>query len=176
MSPNLRTDLVVNNLVAWAYGTGKVLIKSDGTPWRPLIHVTDISRAFIALLDAPADLVQSEVFNVGSTNENFQIRDVAAIVEATVPGSSVEFASDAQPDIRDYRVDCGKLARAVPGFRPQWTVERGVRELYDAYVANELAPNFHERLLRIRHLQRLMEEGRLDADLRWAAIEALDHV
>lgn len=174
MSPGLRVDLVVNNLVAWAVSTGRVLIKSDGTPWRPLVHIADISRAFIALLDAPADAVRNELFNVGSTNENFQVREVAAIVEATVPGSSVEFASEPGTSSSDYRVDCGKLARVVPAFKPQWTVERGVRELYEAYLAVGLSADFQERLLRVRHLERLMAAGQVDHDLRW--VEALDRV
>lgn len=176
MSPSLRADLVVNNLVAWAYGTGKVLVKSDGTPWRPLVHIADISRAFAALLEAPVDSIRNEIFNVGSSNENFQVREVAAIVESTVPGSSVEFASEAGSGLSDYRVDCGKLARAVPAFKPQWTVERGVRELYEAYITIGLPPGFHERILRVRHLQKLMGEGRIDHDLRWIGVEALDHV
>lgn len=176
MSPSLRADLVVNNLVACAYSTGKVLIKSDGTPWRPLVHVADVSRAFVALLDAPADAVRNEVFNIGSTNENYQVREVAAIVEATVPGSLVEVVTEPGSARSNYRVDCGKLARVVPAFKPQWTVERGVRELYEAYSTLGLPPGFHERLLRVRHLQKLIDEGRVDHDLRWAGVEAFDHV
>lgn len=169
VSPRLRGDLVVNNLVGFAVTTGEVFIKSDGTPWRPLVHIEDISRAFAALLEAPLDVVHLEAFNVGTTGENYQVRDVAAIVEDVVPGSRVTFAEGAAPDKRNYRVNCDKIARAVPGFEPRWTVRRGVEELYRHYLAGglTLADLNGSRFQRIRHVQELQDGGVLDQDLRW---------
>ena len=120
--PYLRVDLVVNSLVGYAYTTGEVLIQSDGTPWRPLVHVEDICRAFLAVLHAPRDLVHNQAFNVGRSEENYRIREVAQIVHDVVPGSVVKYAGDGGPDARCYRVDCGKIARTLPEFQPQWTV------------------------------------------------------
>jgi len=165
-SSRLRADLVVNNLVGYAVTEGRVLLKSDGTPWRPLIHIEDISRAFLALLEAPTELVHNEPFNVGGTAENYQIREVAEIVEKTVPGSEIVLADAAGPDIRDYRVDCSKLADTL-GFELAWDVSAGAEQLYAQYVANGLSEeDFLGRLLRIRHVQRLQDEGVLSEDLR----------
>src|SRR5947209_14743121 len=113
--------------------TGRVLLKSDGTPWRPIVHVEDIARAFVAVLEAPREVVHGEAFNVGATAENYQIRDLAEIVEETVPGSRIDFAADASPDKRNYRVNCDKLARIFPHARPRWTARVGARQLHDAY-------------------------------------------
>lgn len=169
VSPRLRADLVVNNLVGYAFTTGSVLIKSDGTPWRPLAHVEDIARAFLAVLHAPRDRVHNEVFNVGATGENYRIREVADIVASVVPGSEVRYASDAGPDRRSYRVSCDKLPERCPDFRPSWTVERGVGELYEACLRHGLSPEdfLGPRLMRIDHIKRLLAEGRLDHTLRW---------
>ena len=133
VSPRLRFDIVLNNLVAWAVTTGRIHLKSDGTPWRPLVHIEDISRAFLAVLEAPREAVHGEVFNVGRTDENFQIRQIAEIVGETVPNCEIEFAEGAGPDTRSYRVSFEKIARRVPAFRPKWTVRDGARELYEAY-------------------------------------------
>lgn len=170
VSSRLRGDLVVNNLVAYAFTTGEVLMKSDGTPWRPLVHIEDIARAFLAALDAPRELVHGEAFNVGSTAENYQIRDVAAIIEELVPGSAVRFAEGAGPDPRNYRVSCDKLARTL-GFRNTWTVRRGVEELLGAYRRVGLTREMLEgsTLMRIQHVRELLAAGRLGADLRWLA-------
>jgi nucleoside-diphosphate-sugar epimerase len=168
MSPRLRADLVVNNLVGFAYLQGEVLIKSDGTPWRPLVHIEDISRAFLACLEAPREVIHNQSFNVGHTRENYQIRDVAEIVKEVVSGSRVVFAEGAGADIRNYRVDCGKLARALPHAVPQWTVHRGVEELYAAYQRYGLSSeDFAGRLMRIAHIKKLLFEGRLDDSLQW---------
>ena len=169
VSPRLRGDLVVNNLVGFAYTTGTVLIKSDGTPWRPLVHVEDIARAFLAILHAPRELIHNEAFNVGRTEENYQIREVAEMVEAVVPGSLVTYVEGAQPDLRCYRVDCSKLVRTLPEFEPQWTVRRGIEELYGAYLQRRLTLGEFQsgRLLRIKHIQDLLRAGRLDTALRW---------
>ncbi len=165
-SSRLRADLVVNNLVGYAVTEGRVLLKSDGTPWRPLIHIEDISRAFLALLEAPTELVHNEAFNVGGTGENYQIREVAEIVEKTVPGSEIVLADAAGPDIRDYRVDCSKLADTL-GFELAWDVPAGAEQLYTQYVANGLSEeDFLGSLLRIRHVQRLQDDGVLGEDLR----------
>jgi nucleoside-diphosphate-sugar epimerase len=170
VSPRLRADLVVNNLVGFAYLRGEVLIKSDGTPWRPLVHIEDISRAFLACLEAPREVIHNQSFNIGHTQENYQIRDVARIVQDIVPGSRVVFAEGAAADIRNYRVDCGKFARAFPHAVPQWTVRRGVEELYAAYRRFGLtADDFFDRFVRIAHVKRLLAEGRLDNGLQWTA-------
>jgi nucleoside-diphosphate-sugar epimerase len=167
-SPQLRTDLMVNNLVGYALTTGEVLIKSDGTPWRPLIHVEDIARAFLAALVAPRDRVHNQAFNVGRDEENYQVRDVAALVAQIVPGSRVSYAADAGPDSRNYRVDFSKIARALPEFRPRWTVRRGIEELATAFDQNHLsAEDFSSgRYSRIQHLRRLQAAGAVDDALR----------
>jgi nucleoside-diphosphate-sugar epimerase len=171
MSPRLRADLVVNNLVGFAHLQGEVLIKSDGTPWRPLVHIEDISRAFLACLEAPREVVHNQSFNVGHTRENYQIRDVAEIVKEVVPRSRVVFAEGAGADIRNYRVDCDKLARVLPHAVPQWTVQRGVEEIYEAYLRYALSPSdFTGRFVRIAHISRLLAEGRLDSSLQWTAV------
>lgn len=169
VSPRLRFDLVLNNLVAWAFTTGKVHIKSDGSPWRPIVHIEDMSRAFVAVLEAPREKVHNEAFNVGRTSENYQVRDIALIVKETVPGSEVEFAADASPDKRDYRVNCEKIGRVLPAFQPQWDARRGARELYEAYQAVGLKLEDFEgpRYRRIDHIRMLLAEGRLDQSLRW---------
>jgi nucleoside-diphosphate-sugar epimerase len=170
VSPRLRVDLVLNNLVGWAVTTGRIHLMSDGTPWRPLVHIEDISRAFLAILEAPLGVVHGQAFNVGRTEENYRIRELAEIVAETVPGCTITYAEGAGPDPRCYRVDCGKIARLLPAFQPQWDARRGARELYDAYQKAQLTEkdflgSLYTRLLRIQELQR---EGRLGADLRWA--------
>ncbi len=169
VSPRLRGDLVVNNLVGWAFTTGSVLLKSDGTSWRSLIHAEDIVRAFLAVLSAPADRVHNQVFNIGLTDENYRIGEVAEIVEAVVPGSRVEYAPGGGPDERCYRVDCGKIRETLPHYRPRWTVRAGVEQLYSAYRRAGLTREDLEgsRYLRIKHVQRLLKEGLLASDLRW---------
>lgn len=171
VSPRLRFDLALNNLVAWAFTTGHVHLKSDGTPWRPVAHLEDISRAFIAVLHAPRDVVHNQTFNVGLTEENYQIRELAEIVRETVPGSCVEYARDAAPDKRCYRVDCTKLARALPEFKPQWDARKGAKQLYEAYQQVGLTLEDFEgvRYKRIDHLKHLLKNGRLDRSLRWGA-------
>jgi nucleoside-diphosphate-sugar epimerase len=169
VSPRLRADLMVNNLVGHAVLTGDVLVASDGTPWRPLVHVEDIARAFVAVLAAPRERVHNEAFNVGRTTENYQVRDVARMVADVVPGSRVRYALGGGPDPRCYRVDCDKLATRLPSFRPRLTVRAGIEQLYDAYRVVPLTmPDFSERYVRLRHVRRLLGERRLDSTLRWA--------
>jgi nucleoside-diphosphate-sugar epimerase len=169
VSPRLRADLVVNNLVGFAYTTGQVLIASDGTPWRPLVHIEDIARAFIAVLQAPRELIHNQAFNVGRTEENYQIREVAAMVEEIVPGSHVKYAEGGGPDLRCYRVNCDKIARTLLEFRPQWTVRRGIEQLYAAYKEHALTVEEFTgtRYIRLKHLRSLLAAARLDPDLRW---------
>lgn len=169
LSPRVRFDLVLNNLTAWAFTTGRVYLKSDGTPWRPIVHVEDICRAYLAGLQAPRELVHDQAFNVGTTTENYQIRELAEIVRQVVPGSRVEYAPDAGPDKRCYRVDCNKIARTLHDFKPQWTARRGVEQLYLAYKAIGLKLEDFEgpRFMRIAHVKKLVAEGLLDQDLRW---------
>jgi nucleoside-diphosphate-sugar epimerase len=169
VSPRLRFDLVLNNLVAWAYAQGRVHIKSDGTPWRPIVHIEDISRAFLAVLAAPREVVHAQALNVGQTEENYRIRELAEIVQEVVPGSRIEYAKDGGPDPRCYRVDFGKIQRLLPEFKPQWNARRGAEELYAAYRTAGLVIDDCEgpRFKRIDHLKYLMASNRVDATLRW---------
>ncbi len=169
MSPRIRFDLVVNNLTAWAFCTGEVHLKSDGSPWRPLVHVADIARAYVAILEADRELVHNQAFNVGTTAENYQIREVAEIVHDVVPDCEIGFADGAEPDMRCYRVDCNLLSRTVHGFKPQWTVRRGVEQLLEAYQRVGLTLDDFEgpRFKRIGHVKQLLDNGRLDNTLRW---------
>jgi nucleoside-diphosphate-sugar epimerase len=171
-SPRLRLDVVVNNLVGWAHTTGELVLQSDGTPWRPLVHIEDISRAALAVLDAPRELVHNEAFNVGSTEENYTIREVAEII-SKVTGAPATFADGSgEPDTRSYRVDCSKLARVLPHAAPQWTVRRGAEELARAYA--EWGMTYEDftgpRGLRIKRVRELQDAGRLDGDLRWTPV------
>jgi nucleoside-diphosphate-sugar epimerase len=169
-SPRIRFDLVVNNLVAWAWTSGRVYIKSDGSPWRPFVHVEDICRAFAAVLEAPVDTIHNRVFNVGETAENYQIRQVAEEVRRAVPGCRVEYAPNGGPDKRCYRVDCDRIFSALPAFKPQWTVRDSIRDLLRWYVALDLKADEYEgsKYSRIAHLKELLRSGRLDQTLRWA--------
>jgi nucleoside-diphosphate-sugar epimerase len=169
VSPRLRFDLVLNNLTAWAYAKGRVHIKSDGTPWRPIVHVEDIARAFLAVLEAPRQVIHNQALNVGQTEENYRIRQLADIVKDVVHGSRIDYAKDGGPDVRCYRVDFGKIGRLLPSFEPRWNARRGVEELYDAYRRARLVIDDCEgrRFKRIDHLEQLLATGRIDATLRW---------
>jgi nucleoside-diphosphate-sugar epimerase len=168
VSPRLRLDLVVNNLAAWAFTTGKVRILSDGTPWRPVVHIRDIARATLHFLEAPAELVAGEAFNVGGDGENYQVREIAEIVERAVDGCEIEYAGEGEPDERSYRVDFSKLRRTFPDFELEWTVERGVAELVAAYreVGLDVDTFLGDRYIRLSRLQRLLDDGALDDSLR----------
>jgi nucleoside-diphosphate-sugar epimerase len=171
VSPRLRFDIVLNNLVAWAFTSGRVYIKSDGTPWRPIVHIEDISRAFLAVLEAPLEQVRNVALNVGSSEENYQIRDLAEIVRQTVPGCEIEYATDAGPDMRCYRVDFSRIKKVLPGFQSRWDARRGAQELYDAYrrIGLKLGEFEGPRYRRIDQIQSLLGSGQLDASLRWHA-------
>ncbi len=168
VSPRLRLDIVLNDLVASAYTIGKVYIKSDGTPWRPIVHIRDIIEAMLSVLKAPREAIHNEVFNVGRTDENYRIRELADIVAETVPGCVVEYAPDGGPDKRCYRINFDKIHRLVPSFHPQWTARMGAQELYDAYRAFGLTEGDMRagRYTRINEIQRLVKNGQLSLSLR----------
>lgn len=172
-SPRLRGDLVVNNLTGFAVTTGEVFLKSDGSSWRPLVHIEDISRAFLALMEAPRELIHDEPFNVGSTAENYRISDVAKLVEEIVPNSVLTISDEAFNDERNYRVNCDKLAETIPGgFELKWDVRSGVEQLLEQYLQHGLTLDQLEgsRFMRVRHIGDLLESGRLTSDLRWSDV------
>ncbi len=168
VSPRIRFDLVLNNLVAWAITTGRILMKSDGTPWRPIVHIEDITRAFLAVLQAPQEKVFKQAFNVGQSAHNYRIRELAEIVAEVVPGCSIEYSADAGPDKRSYRVSCEKIHRVLPEFKPQWDARKGAEQLYDAYKKLNLTLEEFEgpRYQRIAHIKMLMQDGVIDGELR----------
>ncbi len=168
VSPLLRFDIVLNNLVAWAVTKGLIYLKSDGTPWRPIVHIRDIARAFIAAMEAEHETVFNQAFNVGSTDHNYRIRDIAAIVADNVPDCRIEYAEDAGPDTRSYRVSFEKLARLLPQARPQWDAVAGAQELLAAYSRSSLTLEEFEgpRFQRIAHIKKLLAQGEIDGNLR----------
>jgi nucleoside-diphosphate-sugar epimerase len=168
LSPRMRFDIVLNNLVAWAVTKKLIYLKSDGTPWRPIVHIEDISRAFIAALTAPTGNIFNQAFNVGSTTENYRISEIADIVAEVVPGCSVEYAPDAGPDTRCYRVNFDKISRALPNFKPRWTARAGAQQVYEAFKASGLTHEEFEgpRYQRIGHIKKLLAEGIVDSSLR----------
>ncbi|MBD2102624.1 NAD(P)-dependent oxidoreductase [Leptolyngbya sp. FACHB-261] len=176
VSPRLRFDLVLNNLVAWAATTGRVYIKSDGSPWRPIVHIEDITRAFVAVLQASQELVHNQAFNVGSSEENYQIRDLAEIARETVPGCQIEYAEDGGPDKRCYRVDFSKISRVLPSFQPQWNARLGAKQLYEAYQQVSLRVEDFEGpyYKRIDHIKQLISTNRIDNTLRWRSYVSYD--
>jgi nucleoside-diphosphate-sugar epimerase len=178
VSPRLRFDIVLNNLVAWAVTTGNIFLKSDGSPWRPIVHIEDISRAFIAALEAPADRVYNEAFNVGQSAHNYRIRDIAEIVAGVVPGCKLAFADDAGPDKRSYRVSFEKIKRALPAFKPEWDARKGAEQLYAAYKSSGLTLEQFEgpRYQRIGHIKKLTAEGIIGPDLRHTAVSPQDNL
>jgi nucleoside-diphosphate-sugar epimerase len=171
VSPRLRLDIVLNNLSAWGVTTGAIRIMSDGTPWRPLVHVEDISRATLALLEAPRDVVHAEPFNVGGSDENYQVRELAELVREAVGDCTVEYAGSGDPDPRSYRVSFAKLARALPDLELTWTARRGTREVVDALRVHDVTLDVFEsdRFIRLRRIDTLLGRGDLDGSLRPAA-------
>lgn len=169
VSPRMRLDIVLNDLVAWAYTAGKVHIKSDGTPWRPITHIRDIIGAMLAVIDAPRETVHNQTFNVGRSDENYRIRELADIVAETVPGSQIEYADGGGPDKRCYRISCDKIRKVVPGFQPKWNAREGAKELYKAY--QDAGLKFEDlqsgRFVRISNIRRLLKADSLDSTLRW---------
>lgn len=174
-SPRLRLDIVLNNLVAWAVTTGAIRLQSDGTPWRPLVHVRDVARATNALLEAPLELVARAPFNIGSAEQNYRIGELAEIVRRQLPECEIVYAEGAAPDPRSYRVDFSRFAETFPRFTFEWTAERGVEELTSAYAAYGLTLEDFQghRFVRLNQLRRLLDARLLDDDLRWASAVAL---
>jgi nucleoside-diphosphate-sugar epimerase len=170
VSPRLRLDIVLNDLVAAAYTTGKVYIKSDGTPWRPITHIQDISAAVVSALGAPREAVHNVAFNVGQTAENYRISQLAGIVAEIVPGCDIEYAAGGGPDKRCYRVNCEKIQRVLPSFQPQWNARKGAQELYQAYrdIGLTVADVAGASYVRLRQIRALLQEGGLKPSLRWA--------
>ena len=168
VSPRMRFDIVLNNLVAWAVTKGLIYLKSDGTPWRPIVHIEDFSRAFLAALEAPRDIIFNQAFNVGHSDHNYRIRDLAEIVAEVVPDCRLEYAPEAGPDTRSYRVNFDKIARALPAFQPEWDARRGAKQLYNAYRSSSLTLEEFEgpRYQRIAHIEKLLADGVIDQELR----------
>jgi len=175
VSPRLRFDLVLNNLVAWAYTTGIVYLKSDGTPWRPIVHIEDICQAVIAVLCADIKLIHNQAFNVGLNSDNHQIYQIAQIVKETVPGCKIEFAKKASADKRCYRVDCSKLTKVLTDFKPKWNARKGAQQLYRAFkrVGLKLEEFEGPRYQRIGHIKDLLGTGQLDESLRWISARTI---
>lgn len=174
VSPRIRFDLVLNNLTAWAHTTQRVYLKSDGTPWRPVVHIADIARAFVAVLKAPRERIHDQAFNVGRNQDNYRISELAEMVRDVVPNCRIDYAPDAGPDTRCYRVDCSKIERELPDFQPEWDARRGVEELYSSYRENVLTPDDFEgvKYQRIAHLRHLLAQRLLDTRLRRPAAAA----
>jgi nucleoside-diphosphate-sugar epimerase len=169
VSPRLRLDVVLNNLVGWAFTTGRIRLLSDGSSWRPIVHVRDVGRAVLGVLTAPRALVHNRAYNVGATSENYRIRDLAGLVHGVLPECEVELAEGASPDPRSYRVDFARFEAAFPGHRAQWTAREGTKELAEAY--REVGLSWEDfdgaRYTRLKRLRALVDEGRLDGELRW---------
>jgi nucleoside-diphosphate-sugar epimerase len=168
VSPRLRLDIVLNNLAAWAHTTGRIRLLSVGTAWRPLVHVRDVAKTALALLDAPEEQIRGEAFNVGSDEQNYLVRELAEVL-AEVTGCEIEIAEGSAADSRSYRVDFSKLAGAFPGLDLEWNAQRGAQELVDAYREVGLSTEDFDgdRYVRLRRLRSLLDDGELDGDLRW---------
>jgi nucleoside-diphosphate-sugar epimerase len=173
LSARLRGDIVLNNLVGWAHTTGRIQLLSDGTAFRPIVHVEDIARVCGACLEAPRAAIHDQALNVGLNEENYQVRELAEIVRETVPGSVVEYAREGGSDPRNYRVDFGKLKRTFPNLALRWTARDGAREIYQALQTHDIDRDTFLgcRFIRLKQIRRLRERGQLEADLRWARSE-----
>lgn len=169
LSPRIRWDLVLNNLTAYAHCTGRIYMKSDGTPWRAIVHVEDVAAAFVAIAEAPREAVHGQAFNVGRTQENYRVREIAEIVLKTVPGSRIEYAPDARPDPRCYRVNCDRILKAIPSYQPHWTAEQAVRQVYEGIKRHGLTVEQFEgaHYARLPHVKQLIAEGKLNDRFRW---------
>jgi nucleoside-diphosphate-sugar epimerase len=167
-SPRLRFDIVVNELVGLAVVTGELSLASDGTPWRPFVHIRDISRAMQCCLDAPIDAIHDKVFNVGDTSANYQIRDVAEAIQKVIPGCDITFG-DSSGDARNYRADFTRIATELPGFRCDYDLNRGVEELYTVFTQIGLDEDtlFGRRHRRLKQMDYLMATGQVDDRFRW---------
>jgi nucleoside-diphosphate-sugar epimerase len=173
LSPQIRFDLVINNLAAWAFATGKVQLKSDGLAWRPVVHVEDIANAYIAVLDASVSSIHCEAFNVGSTAQNYTVIELAEMVRNGIEGATLAAANKANHDKRCYRVNCDKIHRLLPNYRVMWSVQQGIEQLYQAFLEKPVSVEDFEgpRYSRIAHIKGLMDKNQLDENLRWAALD-----
>lgn len=174
LSPRMRFDTVLNNLMGSGATTGRVVIRSDGTPWRPVVHVRDVARAFQVVLEAPRELVHNESFNMGADALNCQIGELGRIVKSVVPGCELEIIPQPDADQRTYKADFAKFRRAFPDFEFEWTAEKGAEELYRSFLRIRLtAEQFHDkRFTRLRWLRHMLDSGALDGSLRWVEITA----
>ena len=167
-SPRMRFDIVLNNLAGLAWTTKRIAMTSDGTPWRPLVHVLDICGAVVAALEAPRDKVHNQVFNVGDTNANYQIREVAEIVGDVFPDCEVTMGPSGGDD-RSYRVSFDKIHEELPGFRCDWDARKGAEQLYETFKRIDMtgaqfqAPPF----TRLQQLRYLLRTSQIDKDFFW---------
>jgi len=169
ISPKLRLDLVVNNLIGWAITTGKINILSDGTPWRPLIHAEDIARAFIAVIESPQEKVNKQSFNVGINSENYQIKDIAYIIKEVMPECEVTIDTENAVDSRSYKVNFDKIKRVLPNFEPKYDLKKGIEEIITAYKKYEMdTEKFNSRyFIRLKQIKYLMNNNKIDKKLYW---------
>jgi len=169
LSPSMRFDLVANNLVGWALTAGEIKLMSDGSPWRPMVHVRDVALACLSAVEAPKEAVHNQAFNIGRDDQNFQVRDIAEAVGRAVPGCQIVFAEDAGPDTRSYKVSFAKAAQGLPGFKPSWTLDAGVKEMVDFFQGKGLATAQFQGppAIRLAQLKVLLENGELDQKLYW---------
>jgi nucleoside-diphosphate-sugar epimerase len=169
ISPKLRLDLVVNNMVGWAVTTGKIRIMSDGTPWRPLIHAEDIARAFIAVIQSPKESVNKKSYNVGINSENYQIRDIAEIIKEIIPDTEIIITGEHGSDSRSYRVNFDKIHNELKNFQPKWVLKKGIEEIYESYLKYKMNDEkFNGRYFtRIKQIKYLIENKLVDDKLFW---------
>ncbi len=169
VSPKLRLDLVANNLVGWAIVTGQIKILSDGTPWRPLVHAEDIARAFIAVIEAPAENVNKQAFNVGVDSDNFRVKEIAHMVGEVIPGCEIVITGEHGDDSRSYRVNFGKIKRLLPGFKPRWNLRKGIEDIYESYKKYKMdEEKFNGRyFIRLKQIRYLLDSGVVDKNLYW---------
>jgi len=169
LSPRMRFDLVLNNLLGWAFTTGEVRIMSDGTPWRPLVHIRDISRACLCAVEAPADRVRAEVFNVGENEQNYQVKDIANVARDVIGNCEVTYTYEHGSDSRSYRVNFDKVHRGLPGFHCEWDIQRAAVEIRDAmqrvhFTSEDMQGS---KYIRLDRLKEHLAAGSLDQDLFW---------
>jgi nucleoside-diphosphate-sugar epimerase len=169
LSPRMRFDTVFNNLMGAAVTTGKVVVYSDGKPWRPVVHIQDVARAFGAVLEAPIADVYNQAFNLGANHLNYQIKELAEIAVKVVPGCQLEVMGRPDADQRTYKTDFSKFARVFPHFEFQWSAQEGGEELYSAFTGNGLEQDTFtdKRFTRLKWLRYLLDSGQLDDTLRW---------
>lgn len=155
-SAMLRIDLVVNNLLACAVSRGDIRIMSDGSPWRPLVHCKDIARAFVAFLEAPREVVHNKIVNIGGNAENYQVKDVGNLVQKLVPQANIVYTGEVGSDSRDYKVNFDYLGSLLPDFKLEYTLEKGMKELFDKYKEHKFSvADFEgEQFVRLRTLKK----------------------